>query len=140
MQLNHTGTLEERSNTILIVDDDYLMLRLGREVLGLYGYDVITAISEEEALQIHASSEKRIALVILDHKLKGEKRGLEIAKLLRSRDPAIKTIVASDSSHQNETPDQLVSEVDVYLTKPYAMHTLANEVQRLLPRGVEGIG
>ena len=35
--------LEKRSETVLIVDDDLMVLQLGQEVLSLYGYEVLTA-------------------------------------------------------------------------------------------------
>jgi DNA-binding response OmpR family regulator len=132
------NSAKDRCKTVLIVDDDYLVLRLGQEVLGLYGYDVITALTEEEALMVHASASRRIDLAILDLTLKGERKGLEIARTLRDRDPSIKTIISTDFSHEERTANPPGDGVDAYLHKPYAMHTLAVEVQRLLSDTVDG--
>lgn len=132
--------LEKRRETVLIVDDDLMVLQLGQEVLNLYGYEVLTASSEEEALEIHASADNRIALAILDLTLAGGREGLEIAKVLRSHDPAIKTIISSGFDLSCEALDQFESIVDTYLYKPYEMHALAGEVERLLAERAKEVG
>lgn len=66
---------------ILIVDDDPLLLDFLGEVLGHAGYDVLKALSAEQALQLISQREPDLAL--LDIHMPGM-NGLELAKQLHS--------------------------------------------------------
>lgn len=54
------------TQTILMVDDEDLLLRMGETILSSYGYRVLTANSGQKALEIVAQSEALIDLVITD--------------------------------------------------------------------------
>ncbi|MBY0556078.1 MAG: response regulator [Burkholderiaceae bacterium] len=66
---------------ILIVDDDQLLLDFLGEVLGHAGYDILKALSAEQALQLISQREPDLAL--LDIHMPGM-NGLELAKQLHS--------------------------------------------------------
>jgi nitrogen-specific signal transduction histidine kinase/CheY-like chemotaxis protein len=51
---------------ILLVDDDEGLVRLGREVLALLGYDVVAYTSSREALEAFRAAPERYDLVITD--------------------------------------------------------------------------
>jgi len=54
------------SQTILMVDDEDLLLTMGQTVLSAYGYKVLTANSGHKALEIFSRSKTPIDLVITD--------------------------------------------------------------------------
>jgi PleD family two-component response regulator len=54
---------------ILVVDDEPMALALARMVLSEAGFDVVTAQSGFEALDLFQKDPSRFALVLLDHRL-----------------------------------------------------------------------
>ena len=54
------------TQTILMVDDEDLLLRMGETILSSYGYRVLTANSGQKALEIVSQSETPIELLITD--------------------------------------------------------------------------
>jgi two-component system cell cycle sensor histidine kinase/response regulator CckA len=119
------------TETILMVDDEPLLLELGCEILSLHGYQVITAASGEEALKAHQASPVPIPLAILDMAMPGMS-GLETIRALRQRDPAIKVILSSGFHPSSRVESLLGSEVDAFVNKPYEIPHLTAEVRRLL--------
>ena len=56
-----TGT-----ETILLVDDEEVIINVGKEILQTLGYKVITASGGYEAIEVFRTRKREIALVILD--------------------------------------------------------------------------
>src|SRR5688572_27247734 len=54
------------TQTILMIDDEDLLLTMGEMVLSSYGYKVLTASSGQQALEIFAEKSREIDLVITD--------------------------------------------------------------------------
>jgi CheY-like chemotaxis protein len=77
---------------ILCVDDEDTPLLLRKLVLQKAGYDVLTASSAKEALQIAASN--TIDLIVSDHLMPGV-TGAELARQLKSEHPKIPIILLS---------------------------------------------
>ncbi len=119
------------TETILMVDDEPLLLELGCEILSLHGYRVVTAASGEEALKAHQASPEPIPLAILDMAMPGMS-GLETIRALRQRDPAIKVILSSGFHPSSRVESLLGTEVDAFVNKPYEIPHLTAEVRRLL--------
>ena len=131
--------LNEREESILIVDDDLMILELGKSILGLYGYEVVTSSTCEKAFNIIESGNTAIALAILDLNLKDGREGMAIATFLHSNNPTVKIIICSGSEPQIEAIDPTGIIVDTFLNKPYEMYELASEVERLLYLRMEEI-
>ncbi|MFC1544138.1 response regulator [Gemmatimonadota bacterium] len=125
------ASLYDGEETILLVDDEPLLLDLGREILALHGYSVLTAPSGEDALRVHDDNPARIPLVILDMAMPGMS-GLETIRALRKRDPSIRVILSSGLHPSDRMADLLGSDVDAFVNKPYEVDRLAREVRRLL--------
>ena len=54
------------TETILLVDDEKSIRKMGEEMLRMVGYSVLTAANGKEALEVYRSNQDRIALVLLD--------------------------------------------------------------------------
>jgi len=122
------------SETILLVDDDWLLLDLAREILSLQGYTIITASSGEEAVGFIHSSEEKIPLVILDMAMPGM-NGLEALRAIRAHDPGIRAIISSGFHASIKMREVVGAEVDAFVNKPYEIDHLVREVRRLLDNG-----
>lgn len=121
-----TGT-----ETILLVDDETLLLDLGREILSLQGYNVVTASTGEEAVDVFLSSNGRIPLAILDMAMPGMS-GIETLRAIREQDPEVRAIISSGFHASEKMKKVLESEVDAFINKPYEIDHLTSEVRRVL--------
>lgn len=103
---------------ILVVDDfDTELHRLKRNLVQ-NGYEVYTARSGEEALNIAA--EHRLDLLLLDLGLP-DISGLSVCKELRVMYPALPIIIISARKQESDKVEALNSCADDYVSKPYFM-------------------
>ncbi len=120
-------------HTILLVDDDPLLLELGGELLGHLGYAVQTAADAYRALEAF----QRLAavdLVILDYQLPGMD-GLQLLQELRRRDAGVRVLVASGFLSAQEAARLERSGVQGIIYKPYRLAELQQRIQGVLPPG-----
>ncbi|MGB3942177.1 MAG: ATP-binding protein [Candidatus Manganitrophaceae bacterium] len=119
------------SGTILFVDDEEVIRRLGRTILELEGYTVLLAEDGEKAIDLFRDRHEEIVLAVLDLTMPGQS-GREVLWNLRKIDPRIKAIISS--GHHTAGGDQGWSDFpDVgFLPKPYRPDELIGKIRRLL--------
>jgi two-component system KDP operon response regulator KdpE len=115
---------------ILVVDDEPQILRVMRASLPARGYEVITALSGEEALdQIRKQMPD---LIILDLAMPGMS-GLEVCRQVREL-ASVPIIVLSAKGSESDKIAALDQGADDYVTKPFAMGELLARVRAVLRR------
>lgn len=114
------------SQTILMVDDEDLMLTMGQMVLSSFGYQVLTANSGQKALDILSKNDKKIDLVITDLVMPGMS-GRELVEQLRKQDPNVRVLCTS-----GYVPPPVQSEDSAYLQKPFTSQELLVKVKQVL--------
>jgi len=119
------------AETILLVDDDAMVLHLTREMLLHLGYTVLSALSGEEALQLYTEHRERIDLVMLDL-IMPRMGGWEAVQRMTSRDATLKVLLCSGHTFAEGTPDALGRNPHAFLRKPFTLHTLATTLRQLL--------
>ena len=67
----HIGNLKGNGETLLVIDEDYLMRELLSDILSINGYHVIMAMNPEHARQLFEDRTSGIDLIITDIKLSG---------------------------------------------------------------------
>ena len=112
--------------TILMIDDEDLLLTMGEMVLSSFGYRVLTANSGLKALEIFAKRGPEIDLVITDLVMP-QMSGRELIERLRRVSPDLKVICASGFVRPPSNEDQ-----DNYLQKPFASQDLLRKVKQVL--------
>lgn len=115
---------------ILVVDDEATICDLVRIRLEKKGYQVTTALSGEEALEL--AKKEKPDLVILDIMMP-EMDGYEVLKRLRGDlkvDAPVMLLTAK--STDSDVWEGWQSGVDYYVTKPFTSHTLLRGVQLCL--------
>jgi CheY-like chemotaxis protein len=78
--------------TLLLVEDETVLLRLLSNYLGRLGFDVLTAESAEDGLRIALERRDPIDLLVTDVLLPGM-TGLELAMQLRDQFPALPAVL-----------------------------------------------
>jgi len=123
--------LEPGSGTILLVDDDEVILEVGREMLEYMGYKVLTAGNGLEALKVYEINREEIDLVILDM-IMPELGGGPAFERLKSVNPEIKVILSSGYSLDNEAAEMLDHGCRAFIQKPFTMNQLSLRIKEVL--------
>ena len=120
----------EASDRVLVVDDQPDVLEMAEELLRALGFDVITATSGEEALDLMKRT-PNVRLLFTDVVMPGMS-GVDLAKKAQAVLPGLKVILASGYAGQNFTTsdgDQL--EGFQFLKKPFRLADLVKKLRVL---------
>jgi PAS domain S-box-containing protein len=119
------------AETVLIVDDEESILQMAERLLATYGYQVLTATSGEEALEIYNNYKGEIALVILDLIMPGI-GGQETWRRLREVAPRCKVLLSSGLWSEDVTPEILAARAAGFIQKPYETDDLLRQIRQIL--------
>lgn len=118
------------SETIMVVDDEPMVAGLVQELLGSYGYRVLTAANGRQALSLYQSRSAEINLVITDVVMP-EMPGPELCREIQRLNPCARVLLTSGYSTSNELRNLLAEGVP-YIQKPYQGDDLVNKVRQVL--------
>jgi len=116
------------TGTVLLVDDEELVLELGKRILERAGYPVITAVNGREALDIYKRERSSIGLVVLDL-LMPEMDGEQCLEELLKIDPEAIVLVSSGHSLSPQEQDCLAAHAKGFVNKPYQVDQLIQAVR-----------
>jgi CheY-like chemotaxis protein len=119
------------SGTILLIDDEQMILDVGIELLEELGYTVVSAMSGQEAIDIFEKDRNQIDLIIMDMIMPGMGGG-ETFDRLKEIDPDIKVLLSSGYSINGQATNILRRGCDGFIQKPFNMNQLAEKVQNIL--------
>jgi nitrogen-specific signal transduction histidine kinase/CheY-like chemotaxis protein len=119
----------EHRRTILMVDDEDLLLTMGKAVLTTFGYEVLTANSGEKALQLLGNTTASIDLVITDIVMP-QMSGRELIDQLELRLPGVPVLRTSGYMRTGGEDTDLT-----YLQKPFSSQVLVRRVKQILQAG-----
>ena len=115
---------------ILVVDDELQILRALRVVLREAGFEVLTAQSAAEALDLAAVRPPRAAIVDL---VLPDGDGIEVTRSLRQWS-AMPILVLSAVGEEEQKVRALAAGADDYITKPFGARELVARLQATLRR------
>ncbi|HEY5910320.1 MAG TPA: ATP-binding protein [Verrucomicrobiae bacterium] len=113
------------SQTVLMVDDEDLLLTMGQTILSAYGYHVLTANSGQKALELLAR-EPKIDLVITDLVMPSMS-GRELVERIRQEWPFLPILCTSGYGWQATSDEE-----SAYLPKPFTSQELLLKVKDVL--------
>ena len=119
------------TETILVVEDEDLLLDMIQILLETHGYTVLTARDGMEAVHVYSQHGDKIALVVSDlglPKLSGEN---EIKKL-KEINPAVKIILASGYYDPEIKATMEKAGVLGFLQKPYVIEDVLTKIRKAL--------
>lgn len=121
------------TETVLLVDDEETLRDLGSRNLQSKGYQVMTASSGEEALDIYRLKGRLVDLVIMDLGMPGM-GGRKALKEILSIDPQAKVIIVSGYLAKSHMKAVLESGALEYVTKPYKQVELLYTIKNALDK------
>jgi len=127
----HAEKFIKGSETILLVDDEEMILEVNGDLLKALGYNVITAIDSLEALQIYSDQKDSIPLVILDMIMPGIS-GSELYKQLKEINPEIKVLLSSGYFTPEQEGKLLDNGFHGFIQKPFNLNQLSMKIRDIL--------
>lgn len=119
------------SHTVLLVDDDSMIVDVGKQMLERTGLEVIVAKDGQKAVEIYSKNYKTINLVILDLIMPGM-NGIETYHELNKINPDVKVLFSSGYRKNMDVQTIVKEGRSSFIQKPFKMEQLTQEVGRLL--------
>jgi CheY-like chemotaxis protein len=119
--------LDNATATILVIDDEPVVLHVLRLILTRAGYNVLAACNGREALACCARARDCVDLVISDVMMPGLS-GPDVLARLRERIPRLPGILASGFSAGQD----LIAAGDRFLDKPFRASDVLDAVREVL--------
>lgn len=120
-----------KNRTILIVEDEHLMLRLLEKFFTRNGYCVLSASDGAQAVEIYRHDKPRIDAVLLDIRLP-KIAGDEVFRRMKEENPAIKVVMASGFLEPQIKTEMNLTGINRFVNKPYELDNLLQVVQSLI--------
>jgi PAS domain S-box-containing protein len=119
------------SGTVLLVDDEAVIVDVGRRMIESLGYEVLPARNGEEALRIFKNHHGRIDLVILDMVMPYLNGG-EVFDQMKSIDPAVRVLLASGYSLNGQAETILARGCNGFIQKPFNTVELSHKIREII--------
>lgn len=123
--------IDSGHETVLLVEDEPAILRLGRRMLESLGYTVLVAGTPGQALRVADQHPSEIHLLMTDVVMP-EMNGRELAKQLLCRHPGIKRLFMSGYTANVIAHHGVLDEGVHFIQKPFSKEALAAKVREVL--------
>jgi signal transduction histidine kinase/ActR/RegA family two-component response regulator len=120
-----------RGETILLVEDEEILLDALKTILEIESYSVLLARDGPEAFRLFESHSESIAVVLADLGLPGVS-GWQVVRDLQQRKPGLKGMVATGFLDPDLDLEMLANGVAATLQKPYAADEIVRKIREVL--------
>jgi signal transduction histidine kinase/CheY-like chemotaxis protein len=119
------------AGTVLLVDDEKVILEVGRELLEAMGYRVLTASGGKEAVEVYRKNRDAIDMVLLDMIMPAIGGG-EVFDIIKEINPEIKVLLSSGYSTDGRANEILSRGCDGFIQKPFGASELSIKIKEIL--------
>ncbi|UCD79632.1 MAG: response regulator [Desulfobacterales bacterium] len=117
--------------TVLLVDDEEMIIDVGSRMLAKLGFEVLTARNGSEAVAVYRKRRDNIDLVLLDVVMP-KVGGGEAFDRLREINPDVKVILCSGYSIDGQAREILSRGCNAFIQKPFNLQTLSKQIREVL--------
>ena len=117
--------------SVLIVDDEEIVIGVGKQMLERLGFSVLTARNGQEAVDVFKNSPDDVDLVLLDMIMPGLEAGDTYDKL-KAINPAIKVILSSGYSLDQKASAIIDRGCNGFIQKPFNMKILQEKIGEIM--------
>lgn len=117
--------------TILLVDDEDMIIETGEQILKILGYKVLVARSGKEALNIYKQHKDNIDMIILDM-IMPNMGGGETFNRIKKINPGVKVLLSSGYSIEGEADKILKQGCNGFLQKPFNIIELSQKIREII--------
>ena len=129
-ELPKKATLKTKK-TILVVDDEEMLIDIAGEMLKQLDYEVLTARSGKKAINIYKQNQGMIDLVILDM-IMPEMGGGETYDRMKEINPEIKALLSSGYGLNDQISNVLKQGCNGFIKKPFTLMELSQKIKEIL--------
>ena len=126
----HTEVLRG-TETVLLVDDEDMIIEVGREIIENLGYEVLIANGGKEAIEIYQKHHGKIDMVLLDMIMPDMGGGKTYDKL-KEVNPDIKVLLSSGYSINGQATEILEQGCNGFIQKPFNITDLSKKIREVL--------
>ena len=126
-----TDRLNEGAETILIVDDEEIILDIVARMLERMNYIVLKAGSGMAAIDVYKDKMEAIDLIILDM-IMPKMNGGETYEKIKEINPNAKVLLASGYSIEGDVAEKLKNGCNGFIKKPFSMRNLSGKLREIL--------
>ena len=126
-----TRKILKGTETILLVDDEEMIIEVNQEILKALGYKTMIARSGKEAVEIYKNNQEKINMVIMDMIIPGMS-GKEVYDNLKKIDPEIKVLLSSGYSISGQAAEILERGCNGFIQKPFKLRELSVKIREIL--------
>ena len=124
-------TVLRGTESVLLVDDEDMIIDVGQEILEEMGYKVFLARSGKEAVETYAKNKHKIDMVILDM-IMPDMGGGEAYDRMKEVDPNVKVLLSSGYSIEGQASDILARGCNGFIQKPFSVKQLSHTIRQVL--------
>jgi CheY-like chemotaxis protein len=125
------------TETILLVDDEDMVLEVGEGMLLALGYKVLLARGGKEAVTQYGEKAEEVRLVILDM-IMPRMGGAETFEALKKIRPGVEVLLSSGYSLDGQAEKILERGCKGFIQKPFDLYVLSRKLREILDRGDQG--
>ena len=125
--------LVKGKGTVLLVDDEEMVLEAGKELLNHLGYEVLLAENGREALELYKKNQDKIDLVLLDMVMPVMGGG-EAFDRMKEINTNVKVLLSSGYSLEGEAKEILKRGCNAFIQKPFKMEQLSQKLMEVLDK------
>ena len=123
----------KETEAVLLVDDEEIVLEVGRDLLETMGYRVFSARNGYEALEIYKKNKEEINLVILDMVMP-DMSGGKVFDELKKIDSDIKILLSSGYSLDDQISEILRRGCNGFIQKPFSLSELDIKIKEIIEK------
>jgi len=127
-------SIEKGTGNILLVDDEQMIIDVGRQLLEHLGYSVLTAGSGKKAIELVSGNPEKVDLVILDLIMPGMGGG-ETYDALRAAAPETRVLLSSGYALEGEAAEILARGCNGFIQKPFTLNDLSAKIRTVMKSG-----
>jgi two-component system cell cycle sensor histidine kinase/response regulator CckA len=120
------------TGTVLLVDDEEMVLDVGSKFLKKLGYKVLEASGGHKAVKLYEDQKNTIDLVILDM-IMPEMSGKDTYERIKQINPDVKVLLSSGYSIEGQATQILNRGCDGFIQKPFNLKQMSGKLSELLP-------
>ena len=119
---------KDRTPTILVVEDEFLIRAMLSSYLQECGFKVIEGSTADEAVAIIENMDVQIDLVLTDIRMPGSMDGFGLARWIRTNRPSMHVILTSGDTKKAEAAKELCEDA-AFFVKPYDLEVVATTIR-----------
>lgn len=123
--------IADGTETILLIEDEEMIMEMMQEILVSNGYRVLTAADGQQGIEMYQSHEKEIAVVLSDLGLPVI-NGQEVFRRIRQINPGAKIILASGYIDPELKSEMCKAGASHFIQKPYSSNEVLQKIREVL--------